>query len=134
MPTEEDARDIMKMFGLEEDHVGYVDCYQTDVIFTKAGAHESPIEFIIPKGTSVLKDFNGGKGGIAHICFEVDDAEGVSRELESKGCKMLESPCRQAGIARRDGSDAHELKINFLRPKYAHGLLFEFVQRVKEAV
>ena len=61
------------------------------------------------------------------------DAEGVSRELESKGGKMLESPCRRSGFARRDGSDAHELLINFLRPRYAHGILFEFVQRLKEA-
>jgi lactoylglutathione lyase/methylmalonyl-CoA/ethylmalonyl-CoA epimerase len=131
MPTEEYARDIMELFGMEEDHAGYVECYQTDVIFTKHGPNESPIEFIIPKGTSVLKDFNGGKGGIAHVCFEVDDCEATSKAMEAKGFKMLEAPkCQRSGLARKDGSDAHDLVINFLRPKYAHGVLFEFVQRI----
>ena len=83
------AQDLIDMFGLEVDYKGFVDAYHADLIFTKYGEKESPIEFIIPK-EGVLTKFNNGKGGIAHIAFEVDDIEACSKELIDRGFEMLE--------------------------------------------
>ncbi len=120
LPTIQAAEHLMDIFGLEMDYKGFVDAYKADLIFTKYGDRESPIEFIIPR-EGVLKDFNGGKGGIAHIAFEVDDVEAVREEMEAKGMKMLE----QKSVRGTD-----DIIVNFLRPKYSEGILFEFVQTV----
>lgn len=121
LPTLEAAEDVMTLFGLEKDYGGYVESYQADLIFTKYGDRESPIEFIIPHEGSVLKEFNGGKGGIAHIAFEVDDVEAVRREFEAKGRHMLEQKAVK-------GTD--DIVVNFMRPRYSDHILFEFVQTV----
>jgi lactoylglutathione lyase/methylmalonyl-CoA/ethylmalonyl-CoA epimerase len=119
-PSVEAARNLMDLLGLEEDYTGFVEAYQSDLIFTRHGPRECPLEFIIPR-SGVLKDFNNGKGGIAHIAFEVDDVEGVRKEYEARGMEMLE---RQAVR----GTD--DIIVNFLRPKYSQGILCEFVQTV----
>jgi methylmalonyl-CoA/ethylmalonyl-CoA epimerase len=121
LPTLEAVEDIMSLFGLEKDYSGYVESYQADLIFTKYGEHESPIEFIVPHEGSHLKEFNNGKGGIAHIAFEVDDVEAVRREFEAKGRHMLEQKAVK-------GTD--DIVVNFMRPKYSDHILFEFVQTV----
>lgn len=116
------AEDLIDMFGLEVDYKGFVDAYHADLIFTKYGEKESPIEFIIPK-EGVLTKFNNGKGGIAHIAFEVDDIEACSKELIDRGFEMLEK-------APVEGTS--DIIVNFLRPKYSHGVLVELVQTVGE--
>ena len=115
LPTVEQAERLMELFGLEVDYRGYVKSYHADLIFTKYGPNESPIEFIIPH-EGVLTRFNGGKGGIAHIAFEVDDVEAASRELEAAGLEMVEG--------------TSDIIVNFLRPRYSEGILFELVQTV----
>jgi lactoylglutathione lyase/methylmalonyl-CoA/ethylmalonyl-CoA epimerase len=119
-PSLEAARKLMELLGLEEDYTGFVEAYQSDLIFTKYGPQECPLEFIIPR-SGPLKDFNKGKGGIAHIAFEVDDVEGLRREYESKGLEMLEKQAVR-------GTD--DIIVNFLRPKHSNGVLLEFVQTV----
>ncbi|MCY6485841.1 VOC family protein [Clostridium aestuarii] len=121
LPTMEAAHKFLETFGLETDYEGYVEAYKADLIFTKYTENESPIELIIPKDGSVLKDFNKGKGGIAHIAYEVEDIEAVRKDFESKGMKMLE------GSAVPGTSD---IIVNFLRPKYGQGILVEYVQTV----
>ena len=81
LPTVEQAERLIQLFGLKVDYRGYVKSYHADLIFTQYGPNESPIEFIIPH-EGVLTKFNNGKGGIAHIAFEVEDVEAASRELE----------------------------------------------------
>lgn len=120
LPTIEAAHKFLETFGLEIDYQGYVEAYHADLIFTKYTENESPVELIIPK-EGVLTKFNGGKGGIAHIAFEVEDVEAVRKEYESKGMEMLE------GSAVPGTSD---IIVNFLRPKYGEGILVEFVQTV----
>ena len=78
LPTIEAAKDVMDIIGAEVDYTGYVKAYTADLIFTKHGAYESPIEFIIPRG-GVLAEYNKGRGGIAHICIEVNDIKGRNR-------------------------------------------------------
>lgn len=120
MPTIEKAQELMDLFGLEVDYRGFVEAYHSDLIFTKYGEYESPIEFIIPR-EGVLKDFNGGKGGIAHVAFEVDDVEAISEEMRAKGKEMLE---------KVSVPGTEDIMVNFLRPKHSQGILFEFVQTV----
>ena len=116
------AEDLINMFGLDVDYKGFVQAYHADLIFTKYGKNESPIEFIIPK-EGVLTKFNNGKGGIAHIAFEVEDVEACSKELIDKGFEMLEKEAVEG---------TSDIIVNFLRPKYSHGILVELVQTVGE--
>ena len=120
-PTIEKAEEFIKRWGLEVDYRGYVKAYKADLIFTKYGNSESPIELIIPNEGSVLKDFNNGKGGIAHVAFEVDDIETWRVHFESQGMKMLE---------REAVEGTEDIIVNFLRPKYNDGILIELVQTV----
>lgn len=121
LPTMEAAHKFLETFSLEVDYQGFVEAYQADLIFTKYTENESPVELIIPKEGSVLKNFNNGKGGIAHIAYEVDDVEAIRKDFESKGMEMLE------GSAVPGTSD---IIVNFLRPKYSQGILVEYVQTV----
>ncbi|HJC41697.1 MAG TPA: VOC family protein [Candidatus Intestinimonas pullistercoris] len=120
LPTVEQAERLIQLFGLKVDYRGYVKSYHADLIFTQYGPNESPIEFIIPH-EGVLTKFNNGKGGIAHIAFEVEDVEAASRELEEQGLEMLEK-------APVEGTS--DIIVNFLRPRYSEGILFELVQTV----
>lgn len=120
LPNMEKVKNIMDLLGLEVDYTGYVKAYSADLVFTKYGAEESPIEFIIPR-EGVLTKFNDGKGGIAHIAFEVDDVEATRREFAEKGYEMLEEKAVEG---------TSDLMVNFLRPKHSEGILFEFVQTV----
>lgn len=119
LPTLEKAHEFMQNNGLEIDYAGYVNAYQADLIFTKFGEFASPIEMIIPH-SGVLTQFNGGRGGIAHIAFEVDDVEAVRQEMEADcpGC-MLEKKAVQ-------GTD--DIIVNFRRPTTNQGILVEYVQ------
>lgn len=121
LPTVEQAEHLIDLFGLEVDYRGYVKSYHADLIFTKYGPMlESPIEFIIPH-EGVLTKFNNGKGGIAHIAFEVEDVEACSRELIDNGMEMLEPEAVEG---------TSDIIVNFLRPRYSEGILFELVQTV----
>ena len=121
LPTLEKAHDFIETNGLEVDYAGFVDAYHADLIFTKKDKNSTPIEFIIPR-EGVLKDFNHGKGGIAHIAFEVDDVEKVRQIMEGQqeGC-MLEKKAVQ-------GTD--DIVVNFRRPSTDAGILVEYVQTV----
>ena len=122
LPTLEKAEAFMKTFGLQEDYRGHVKAYDADLIFTKHGNGVDAVEFIIPL-TGVLTEFNKGKGGIAHVAFEVDDIESCSKELIEKGFEMLETEAVEG---------TSDIIVNFLRPKYSHGILVELVQTVGE--
>ncbi len=122
LPSLEKAYSLMEKIGLEVDYKGFVDAYHADLIFTKYNDRESPLEFIIPK-EGVLTKFNDGKGGIAHLAFEVEDVETVRQEFEAKGLGMLEKHAVQG---------TSDIIVNFVRPKHTEGILIEFVQTVKE--
>ncbi|MDR3259164.1 MAG: VOC family protein [Fusobacteriaceae bacterium] len=121
LPTLEQAYTYIERMGLEVDYTGFVNAYHADIIFTKPSESSSPLEFIIPH-EGVLTKFNGGKGGIAHVAFEVEDVEAVREEFESKGMQMLEE---HAVVGIED-----VIIVNFLRPKFSDGILTEFVQTI----
>ena len=63
---------------------------------------------------------NGGRGGIQHIAFAVED--GVANaltEMESKGCRLIDK-------APRKGAEG--LNIAFLHPKSTCGTLIELCE------
>ena len=51
----------------------------------------------------------------------MEDVEAASRELEEQGLEMLEK-------APVEGTS--DIIVNFLRPRYSEGILFELVQTV----
>jgi len=121
LPNVEQANLLIDLLNLEVDYTGYVAPYDTDVIFTKYhDKGESPLEFIIPK-SGVLTRYNNGKGGIHHICFEVEDIEAVRREYEAKGFELLEEKAVPT---------LSHLVANFLRPRNTAGILVELIQTV----
>ena len=121
LPTLQKAHDFIQSNGLEIDYSGFVNAYHADLIFTKKGPFSSPIEMIIPR-EGVLTKFNHGKGGIAHIAFEVDDVEAVRAEMEAEcpGC-MLE---------KKAVTGTDDIIVNFRRPSTDQGILVEYIQTV----
>ena len=117
------AEHIMDMFQMEIDYEDEVKAYDSHLIFTKYGpVGDVPIEFIIPR-SGVLTQFRDGKGGLHHICFEVEDVEAAAAEFREKGMGMLEEHSVPGSC---------DIMVNFLRPKFSDGVLFEFAQTVGE--
>lgn len=122
LPTVEKAEAFIKQFGLIEDYRGYVEAYDSNLIFTTHGEGHDAIEFIIPL-SGVLTEFNKGKGGIAHIAYLVDDIEATSEELRAQGFEMLETKATKG---------TEEIIVNFIRPKYTQGILVELIEQIGE--
>ena len=122
LPTVEKAEAFIKQFGLVEDYRGYVEAYDSNLIFTTHGDGHDAIEFIIPL-SGVLTEFNKGKGGIAHVAYLVDDIEATSEELRAQGFEMLESKATKG---------TEEIIVNFIRPKYTQGILVELIEQIGE--
>lgn len=122
LPTVEKAEAFIKQFGLVEDYRGYVEAYDSNLIFTTHGEGHDAIEFIIPL-SGVLTEFNKGKGGIAHIAYLVDDIEATSEELRAQGFEMLETKATKG---------TEEIIVNFIRPKYTQGILVELIEQIGE--
>ncbi|MEA4967426.1 MAG: VOC family protein [Bacteroidaceae bacterium] len=120
LPSIEAANEVMDVLGVEVDYTGFVKSYTADLIFTKYGPNESPIEFIIPRG-GVLSEFNNGKGGIAHICIEVNDIKAATEELLGKGFQMLE---------KEPVEGTEDIIVNFLRPNFSKGILIELAETI----
>jgi len=120
MNEPERAAHFLKVFGLEEEYREYVPEYHAMCVFTRMAG--TKLELIIPDG-GVLRDYNGGKGGIHHIAFCVDDVEKARAEFESRGLGMLESKAVKG---------AGPIRVNFLRPRFGCGVLAEFVETTEE--
>ena len=119
MPDEQTANSFLQLFGIAEEYRGYVPEYHALCIFTKRN-DGSAIEFVIPDGGN-LTDYNKGKGGIHHIALLVDDIRAAKIELNEKGIQLLEeTPVQGAG----------DFIVNFVRPRYAHGILVELIENV----
>lgn len=122
LPTVEKAEAFIKQFGLVEDYRGYVEAYDSNLIFTTHGDGHDAIEFIIPL-SGVLTEFNKGKGGIAHVAFLVDDVRATSKDCEALGYQMLE---------KEPVEGTEDIIVNFIRPKFTQGILVELIEQVGE--
>jgi len=85
---------------------------ETEVELLESTAPDGPIAKYIEK--------NGGRGGVQHIAFRVENIEEALAELKAKGVALIdEKPRRGAGGA----------KIAFLHPKSTFGVLVELSER-----
>ena len=62
------------------------------------------------------------KGGIHHLCFEVDDIIKKCHELKDQGFVLIYDKPKEG---------AHQCLVNFIHPKSAGGVLIELSQKIK---
>ena len=92
--------------------VSFFPCGDAELEFLETTTPDGPIGKFIEK--------NGGRGGIQHVAFAVED--GVANalaEAEEKGCKLIDK-------APRKGAEG--LNIAFLHPKSTVGTLVELCE------
>jgi methylmalonyl-CoA/ethylmalonyl-CoA epimerase len=105
--------------GLELTHVEDVPAENAQIAFLPTG--DSEIELVRPTtDDSGLARYLEKRGpGMHHICLEVDDIEGMLRQLKGAGIELInEQP--------RIGSDRR--KYAFVHPKSAFGVMIELYQ------
>ena len=83
---------------------------ETNLELLQATSPESPIAKFIKKQ---------GRGGIHHICIEVDDLEAKLTELKNAGVTLIDKRPRQG---------AHDMLVAFVHPKSMGGVLIELAQ------
>ena len=104
--------------GLDVHHIEDVPSQKSMVAFLPSG--ESEVELVKPTSPdSGLAKFIQEKGsGMHHICFEVDDIEGMLSELKAKGVRLInETPVVLPGR-----------KMAFVHPKASGGVLVELYE------
>lgn len=67
---------------------------------------------------------NGGRGGIHHLCIQVDDVEAALEEYKRQGIQLIDQHPRIG---------AHGKKIAFVHPKSTGGVLIELSQAPSSA-
>lgn len=104
--------------GLCVDHIEDVPSQKSQVVFIPVG--ESEVELVKPTSddSGVAKFVAERGGGMHHLCFEVDDIEGMLAQLKEKGVRLInETPQELPGR-----------KVAFVHPKSANGVLVELYQ------
>jgi methylmalonyl-CoA/ethylmalonyl-CoA epimerase len=104
--------------GLSVDHIEDVPSQKAQVVFIPVG--ESEVELVKPTtdDSGVAKFLAERGGGMHHLCFEVDDMDGMMADLKAKGVRLLnETPQVLPGR-----------KIAFVHPKSTGGVLVELYQ------
>lgn len=104
--------------GLTVDHVEDVPSQKATVVFIPVG--ESEVELVRPasEDTGVAKFLAERGGGMHHLCFEVDDIEGMLADLKAKGVRLInETPLELPGR-----------KMAFIHPKSSGGVLVELYE------
>jgi methylmalonyl-CoA/ethylmalonyl-CoA epimerase len=108
--------------GLKLDHVEDVPSQMSTVAFLPAG--EGEVELVKPSSDSTgVAKFLSEKGpGMHHLCFEVDDIDGMLAQLKAKGVRLInETPSILPGR-----------KMAFVHPKSTGGVLVELYQIIPE--
>ncbi|HNT53988.1 MAG TPA: methylmalonyl-CoA epimerase [Anaerolineaceae bacterium] len=112
-------RDAM---GLTVDHIEDVPSQKATVVFIPVG--DSEVELVRPTSddTGVAKFLAERGGGMHHLCFEVDDIEGMLTQLKEKGVRLInETPLDLPGR-----------RMAFVHPKSTGGVLVELYQLTAE--
>ena len=106
--------------GLELDHVEDVPSQKSKVAFLPVG--EGEVELVKPteEGTGVAKFLAKNGPGLHHLCFEVDDIDGMLVSLLEKGVRLINAePLVLEGR-----------KMAFIHPKSANGVLVELYELI----
>ena len=107
----------LKCFAIEEVEdqkvrTAFFQVGQTKIELLEGTAPESAISKFIAN--------NGGRGGIQHIAFAVEDGvQNALNEVEAKGCRLIDKAPRRG---------AEGLNIAFLQPKSTVGTLVELCE------
>lgn len=104
--------------GLEVHHVEEVPSQKSTVAFLPIG--ESEVELVKPTSadSGVARFLQERGAGMHHLCFEVDDIEGMLAELKRKGVRLInETPLELPGR-----------KMAFIHPKASNGVLVELYE------
>jgi methylmalonyl-CoA/ethylmalonyl-CoA epimerase len=104
--------------GLELHHVEDVPSQKSQVAFLPLG--DSEIELVKPTtdDSGVSKFLNERGAGMHHLCFEVDDIDGMLADLKAKGIRLINESAMQL-----EGR-----KVAFIHPKSSSGVLVELYQ------
>ena len=86
----------------------------TNLEFLQSTSPDSPIGKFIEK--------NSGRGGIHHICLQVENIEMVLEDYKKKGIQLIDQKPRIG---------AHGKKIAFVHPKSTGGVLLELSEPMK---
>jgi len=105
--------------GMEVSHLQDVPAEAAQIAFLPAGSSE--IELVRPTtDDSGLAKYLEKRGpGMHHICLEVDDIDGMLRQIEGQGIQLIND---QPSVAA-DGR-----KYAFIHPKSANGVLIELYE------
>ncbi len=107
----------LKCYNIEE-----VADQKVKTAFLKCG--EVKIELLEPTSPeSTIAKFienNGGRGGMHHIAFAVEDSSQALAEAEQKGIRLIDKTSRKG---------AENLNIGFLHPKSTLGVLTELCSK-----
>ncbi len=118
---EEAVRTYTTLLGKKPDHFEEVAEQKAKTAFF--AIDDSNLEFLQstspdgPIGKFIEK--NGGRGGIHHICIQVDDIEAALAEYKKAGVLLIDEKPRIG---------AHGKKIAFVHPKSTGGVLVELAQ------
>lgn len=119
VPDLEEAISLYKnILGKDPEHIEEVEDQKVRAAFFGIG--ETKLELLFPTDpSSPISKFleqKKGRGGLHHICIEVDDLEGHLKELKSQGVRLIDEEPRIG---------AHGKKVAFVHPKATHGVLIE---------
>ena len=110
------------VMGLECYNIEEVVDQKVKTAFFKIG--EVKIELLEPTSPeSTIAKFienNGGKGGMHHIAFAVENTDQALADAEAKGIKLIDKTSR---------GGAEGLKIGFLHPKSTFSVLTELCSK-----
>jgi methylmalonyl-CoA epimerase len=106
--------------GMKLDHIATEEGGRTKVAFMPIGS--SDVELVEPQDAeSGLGRFLAKRGeGVHHICFEVDDIDAALARLKEHGAQLIDETPR---------TNSSGMKLAFIHPKSAHGVLIELYQR-----
>jgi methylmalonyl-CoA/ethylmalonyl-CoA epimerase len=104
--------------GLELHHVEDVASQKSQVAFLPLG--DSEVELVKPTtdDSGVAKFLTERGAGMHHLCFEVDDIDGMLVDLKAKGVRLINESAMQL-----EGR-----KVAFIHPKSSNGVLVELYQ------
>jgi methylmalonyl-CoA/ethylmalonyl-CoA epimerase len=131
-PKISDAAEIFRALGLGEMTQPEPDPIQrVSASFVEAGGGQDVyIELLEPTEASspVAKFLEKTGGGLHHLCFEVDDIEGITDQLTKKGFTVVCEPVECVGYDRsfhRESTQPSKVAFLLLPNK----ILIEFLQK-----
>ena len=105
----------LKLLGLHAGAREFVEAQKTEAAFLLTEEHAGcSVELIMPKGGNAglekFLDKNGGKSGLHHIAFAVDDLAGALKELDAAGVPLIDK-------VPRPGARGHHQHQHVRRPE-----------------